>query len=214
MLNLLSINNMFDGFVNFLDSNLGIWYIVLINIFGVLAIVTKLTEYQFKKRIVRSIICFTAGLWWLFYFVLQGETVSSLANLVSMLQVLVFMQREKHEWAKSKIWLFVFLSLNLVICILGFKVWHDIFPPLAGIFGAIAYFVIDEKTYRYFALFNVVFWLSNSIAKMPMTVLALICDSTCTVSALIGLKRFYNRKKIEKASEQQIDNTYEQKLEA
>ena len=214
MFNLLAMNNLFDGLVSFLSGKLGIYYILLINTFGVLAIITKLTEYQFKKRIVRSIICFTAGLWWLFYFVLQGETVSSLANLVSMLQVLVFMQRDKHVWAKSKIWLFVFLSLNLVICILGFKVWHDIFPPLAGIFGAIAYFVIDEKTYRYFALFNVVFWLSNSISKMPMTVLALICDSTCTVSALIGLYRFYNRKKAKMADNSQEQTVIEQKLEA
>ncbi len=214
MFNLLSMNNLFDGLTSFLSGKMGVYYIVLINIFGVLAIITKLTEYQFKKRIVRSLICFTAGLWWLFYFVLQGETVSSLANLVSMLQVLVFMQRDTHKWAKSKIWLFVFLSLNLVICILGFKVWHDIFPPLAGIFGAIAYFVIDEKTYRYFALFNVVFWLANSIAKMPMTVLALVCDSTCTVSALIGLYRFYNRKKVEKTNEVQEQTIIEQKLEA
>ncbi len=214
MFNLLSMNNLFDGLTSFLSGKMGVYYIVLINIFGVLAIITKLTEYQFKKRIVRSLICFTAGLWWLFYFVLQGETVSALANLVSMIQVLIFMQRDTHKWAKSKIWLFVFLSLNLIICILGFKVWHDIFPPLAGIFGAIAYFVIDEKTYRYFALFNVVFWLANSIAKMPMTVLALVCDSTCTVSALIGLYRFYNRKKVEKTNEVQEQTIIEQKLEA
>ena len=124
------------------------------------------------------------------------------------------MQRDRHDWAKSKVWLFVFLVLNVAVCIFGFKVWHDIFPPLAGIFGAIAYFAIDEKTYRYFALLNVVFWLSNSIAKMPMTLLALICDSTCTVSALVGLYRFYKRKKLENADEEQENIVSEQKLEA
>ena len=195
MLNLLSINNMFDGLVTFLNSNLGIWYIVLINFFGVLAILTKVTEYQFKKRLTRFIICVLASLWWLIYFILQGQTVSALANLVSLIQTIIFMQRDRYEWAKSKIWLFVFLILQIAICVVGFKVWHDIFPPLAGIFGAIAYFVIDEKTYRYFALLNVVFWLANSIAKMPMTVLALVCDSTCTISGIIGLYRFFKRKK-------------------
>ena len=187
---------MFDGLVNFLDSNLGFWYIILFNFFGVLAIVIKVSEYQFKKRTARFIICTLASLCWLFYFILQGQTVSALANLIGLLQALVFMQREKYEWAKSKIWLFVFLVAQVVICVVGFKVWHDIFPPLAGVFGAIAYFVIDEKTYRYFALLNVVFWLANSIAKMPMTVIALICDSTCTVSGAIGLLRFYKRKNL------------------
>ena len=205
MLNLLSINNIFDGLVDFLNSNLGVWYIVLINFFGVLAILTKVSEYQFKKRVIRFIICVSASLCWLIYFVLQGQTVSALANLVSLIQTLVFMQRENHEWAKSKIWLYVFLASQIAICLIGFKVWHDIFPPLAGIFGAIAYFVIDEKTYRYFALLNVVFWLANSIAKMPMTVLALVCDATCTVSGIIGLIRFFrrNKAKITKESDRQ-----------
>ena len=194
MLNLLSINNIFDGLVNLLNSNLGKFYIVLINIFGVLAIIIKLTEYQFKKRTIRLIICIMASLCWFLYFILQGQTVSALANLIAMIQTIIFMQRDSHGWAKSKIWLYVFLGLNVLICLIGFKVWHDIFPPIAGIFGAIAYFVIDEKTYRYFALLNVVFWLANSIAKMPMTVLALICDATCTLSSIIGLYRFYKRK--------------------
>ncbi len=211
MLNLLSINNMFDGLVHFLNNNLGIWYIILFNFFGVLAILTKVTEYQFKKRVVRFIICICASLCWLIYFVLQGQTVSALANLVSLLQVLVFMQRDKYEWAKSKIWLIVFLMAQIAICVIGFKVWHDIFPPLAGIFGAIAYFVIDEKTYRYFALLNVIFWLLNSIAKMPMTVLALVCDSTCTISGVIGLCRFYKRKK---AISRTMETINEQKIEA
>ncbi|MBO7149814.1 MAG: YgjV family protein [Clostridia bacterium] len=208
MLNLLSINNMFDGLKSFLNSNLGIWYIVLFNFFGVLAIIIKVSEYQFKKRTIRFIICTCASLCWLVYFILQGQTVSALANLVSLVQTLVFMQRENHEWAKSKIWLYVFLTLQIAICVVGFKVWHDIFPPLAGIFGAIAYFVIDEKTYRYFALLNVVFWLANSIAKMPMTVLALVCDATCTISGIIGLIRFFRRKK-----EQTQQENNQQKLD-
>ncbi len=203
MFNLLSINNMFDGIVKVLSENLGFWYIILINIFGVLAILTKASEYQFKKRAIRFMLCITAGMCWLSYFLLQGQTVSTLANLVSVLQTVIFMQRDKHEWAKSKIWLFVFLILQVAICVIGFRVWHDIFPPLAGIFGAIAYFVLEEKKYRYFALFNVIFWLSNSISKMPLTLLALICDSTCTISGIIGLVRFYKRQKGENADEKQ-----------
>ena len=73
------------------------------------------------------------------------------------------MQRENHEWAKSKIWLFVFLTLQIAICVVGFK------------------------------------------AKMPMTVLALVCDATCTISGIIGLIRFYRRKKTEKESKTELN---------
>ena len=198
---------MFDGVVEVLSENLGFWYIILINIIGVLAILTKASEYQFKKRAIRFMLCITACTCWLTYFLLQGQTVSTFANLVSALQTVIFMQRDKHEWAKSKIWLFVFLILQISTCVIGFRVWHDIFPPVAGIFGAIAYFVLDEKKYRCFALLNVIFWLSNSISKMPLTLLALICDSTCTISGTIGLVRFYKRQKGKNAEE-------EQKLEA
>ena len=40
---------------------------------------------------------------------------------------------------------------------------------------------------------------------MPATLLALICDSTGTVSGLIGLARFYKRQKND--AEKQTDNT-------
>ena len=125
-----------------------------------------------------------------------------------MIQALVFMQKDNHKWARSKWWLVLFLGLQLLVCIYGLKEWHDVFPLLGSIFGALAYFVVDEKTYRYFAIFNVAFWLANSIAKMPNTLLALVCDSTCTVSGLIGLARFYKRQKQAETEkeEQKIDD--------
>ena len=208
MTNLLSIITMFDGMAQFLSSNLGIWYVLLFNLFGVLAILTKVSEYQFKKRKIRMIICSVASTCWTLYFFLQGEVVSSFANLIGMVQALVFMQRDDYKWARSKWWLVLFLGLQLLVCIYGLKEWHDVFPLLGSIFGALAYFVVDEKTYRYFAIFNVAFWLANSIAKMPNTLLALVCDSTCTVSGLIGLARFYKRQKQAETEkeEQKIDD--------
>jgi hypothetical protein len=142
---------------------------------------------------------------WALYFILQCQIVSSFANVVGMLQAIVFMQKDNHKWARSKWWLVLFLGLQFAVCIYGFRAWHDLFPLFGSIFGALAYFVIDEKTYRYFAILNIGFWLANSISKMPATVLALICDSTGTVSGLIGIARFYKRQKTD--AEKQTDNT-------
>ena len=53
MINLLSATTIFDDMVQFLSTNMGIWYVILFNAFGVLAILTKVSEYQFKKRATR-----------------------------------------------------------------------------------------------------------------------------------------------------------------
>jgi len=50
MINLLSSITVFDNMVQFLSTNMGIWYVILFNTFGVLAILTKVSEYQFKKE--------------------------------------------------------------------------------------------------------------------------------------------------------------------
>ena len=205
MINLLSATTIFDDMVQFLSTNMGVWYVILFNAFGVLAILTKVSEYQFKKRATRMIICSIASTCWALYFILQGQIVSSFANVVGMVQAIVFMQKDNHKWARSKWWLVLFLGLQFAVCIYGFRVWHDVFPLFGSIFGALAYFVIDEKAYRYFAILNMGFWLANSISKMPATLLALICDSTGTVSGLIGLARFYKRQKND--IEKQTDNT-------
>ena len=203
-----SLSVMLVGIVNFFTSNLGGWYLVLVNFFGVLAMTIKVSEYQFKKRRARILIFSLASLCWATYFFVQGQTVGALANIIGLIQGLVFMQRDKHNWAKSPLWLVLFLALHITSCTIGLQFWHDLFPFVGSVIGAISYYVIDEKKYRYLVLFSMCCWVCNSAFKMPSTTLALINDSTCIISSIIGLVRFYKREKAERMT-QEVTQTLE-----
>lgn len=189
---------MFDAIIKFIQASFGIW-----SIFGILGIIVKIFEFQLKKRNARIFIYASACACWALYFLFRGSVASACANVLGLIQSLVFMQREKHKWARSYFWLAFFMALQIANCIINFSNWHDAFPMLANIVGAIAYFVIGEKEYRLLSFFNCIFWLSNSICKVA--VLALICDTTSVISAIVGFIRFVNRKKIETNNIEKID---------
>ena len=177
---------MWDKIIEFLQTSFGIW-----SVFGIIGISVKIFEYQIKKRNTRIFIYALACTCWALYFLFRGEVVSTIANFLGLAQSLVFMQRENHKWARSYFWLWLFLGLQVANCVIGVSAWHDIFPMLANIAGAFAYFVIGEKQYRLLSFFNCIFWLSNSICKVA--ILALVCDVTSTISAIVGFIRYIIR---------------------
>lgn len=186
---------MWDKIIEFIQTSFGIW-----SVFGIIGITVKVFEYQIKKRNTRIFIYALACTCWGLYFLFRGEVVSTIANFLGLAQSFVFMQREQHKWARSYCWLWLFLGLQVANCVIGFSAWHDIFPMLANIAGAFAYFVIGEKEYRLLSFFNCIFWLSNSICKVA--ILALICDVTSSASAVVGFIRYIIRvRKLKKQKE-------------
>ena len=201
MFNLLSVAQFSQQFVNILNETLGIWYLIILNAFGVVAMIFKVIEYQQKSRKVILTIATICGCCWLFYFALQGDFVSTIVDIVGVSQYLIFMQRGKKKWADSYFWLIGFLTFQIVFGIATFKVWQDAFALCAGIFGTIAYFVMDRKTYRLLSFISIVSWLLNSITKFYLV--ALLNDAFATISIIIAIIRFdlLNKNKLEDSSE-------------
>lgn len=185
---LFSVANLSDALVNTLSGVFGNWYVVLFNVFGVLAMIFKICEYQLKTRDKIIIFATSAACCWFTYFMLQGDFASGISNLILIIEGFVFYQRGKHKWADSIVWLFVFLGAQATFGIFTFKTALDLFPILAGAFCTVAYFVIKENRYRVIVIFAMMMWLSNSITKGY--VLAIVNDSCCVISAIIGLIRF------------------------
>ena len=125
---------------------------------------------------------------WILYFIFQADVVSALINVVCVAQLLVFLQREKYKWANSKLWLYFFVIIQIVIGALTFSKWHDIFAILAGVSSTVAYFVLNKKLYRFISLFSMSSWVLNSVFKWY--IIALLHDSFATVSVLVSIVRF------------------------
>lgn len=186
--------------VSYLSSTIGIWHAVIFNAFGIISICLKIIELQLKRR--NYIILFSIGsaIGWVIYFFLNGNVASSLISTVAIIQAIIFYQRGKHKWAQSKFWLFLFLAVQVLICIFTFKDWTTFLSVSAGLFGTLAYFVMKEKVYRYLILCSLVCWLFNSTFNFYL--IAFLADSLSTVSIIISITRYTIAERKEKKLEQ------------
>lgn len=197
------VNNLSNTIVNSL-STLGVWYLILVNAFGVLAIVCKVVEFQCKSRKIIFTLATLSFACWIMYFALQGDFVSALINFICFIEVLLFMKRESWKWVNG-IWLmFVFLALQIGLGIITFKYWHDIFAILGGALMTIAYFVMSKKTYRIISAGSQLLWVANSVSKLY--VVALINDVFATISVFVSIIRFYVLKKPDGEERENVQN--------
>lgn len=183
-----TIRQISENLVSTLNKSLGIWYLIILNAFGVIAICCKVVEYQSKKRTFAFILAMASQVLWVLYFLFSGDFLSAISCLITFSSVMIFTQREQHKWARSIWWLIGFLLIQMVMTVFTFKSWQDIFPTLAGITGVFAYYCIDMRKYRATSFFYALSWLLNSICKGY--VLALISDASSLISVSVGILRY------------------------
>ncbi len=200
---LFSIVEISNKLVGTLSNFLGIWYIIILNAFGVIAIILKASEFQLKSRKLIFLFASLSALCWVMYFLVQGDFVSMFINFISMINIIIFLQRDRYKWASSKWLLLLFVLLQLSLGILTFKYWHDIFAIVGGVLTTLSYFVINKKTYRYINVFNMSCWVANSISKMY--IIALINDSFALISVIVSIFRFYVFKR-DDGSQKEVKN--------
>ena len=162
---------------------------VLANILGLIALVLKVVEYQLNKRSTRIFLAVLGNVCWVIYFFLKGSFASGISGFIAITSNTVFLFREKYDWAKSSWWLVAFLIMTAVNCIVGYKSLIDICAITAGLFGVLAYFVIDDKMYRYLSFVCLVAWLLNSIFNQFG--IALVNDAFATISVAVAILRMY-----------------------
>ena len=192
---LFSLSDLGTDIVNGLVGTLGkLWYLVLINFIGVLAIVCKVIETQNKKRNVIVFLAVLNYLLWILYFLLNGDITAATVNTISCIQAVVFLQRSKHKWANSIFWLIFFICVQIGASFFTWNGPFSLFSIGAGILSTIAYYVLDEKLYRYFFLALILLWIGNGIVYFYP--IALAHDIFAAISITIAIIR-YNFKKEE-----------------
>ena len=177
-------------------SSLGVWYDILVNFFGVIAIILLVMSFQMKSRIKLLLVFILSQSTWIIYFVLQGDLASGIMCTIAIIMSLIFMQREKHKWANSIFWLFFFVALMLTCSILTFKDWRDLFPLLGNVLTAISFFTLNDKLLRTINIGTYLCWMGNSISKLY--IVALISDTLTLISVIVSLIRLKKQTQTEK----------------
>ena len=207
MNNLLALTDVSALIVKSLSDALGVWYAVLFNAFGVIAIVAKLIETQNKKRDKIVIFAVIGYACWITYFLLNGNFTSAFVNLIGFIQGLVFLQRGKKKWASSPFWLFFFIAVQLGASVFTFTDWRSIFSIVAGLLSTVAYYVMNEKIYRYLFLALISAWLVNGFIYFYW--IAVLHDAFAWVSIVIAIIRYnFKKEKIQNNEKEEQKNNY------
>lgn len=192
-----------ENMVKSLDASLGIWYLIILNAFGVIAIICKIFEYQVKSRSTMFVFVSIASVCWVLYFVLYGNFASALTCLLSVVKMFVFMYRGKKKWASNPFWLYFFLVVQTIIAIFTTTGIRDVFAIAAGYLGIFAYFFVNQKTYRMLSFFHMALWVVNSVINFYL--IALLSDSFSTVSCGVAIYRYDLSKNARKLNQEKTD---------
>lgn len=186
---------MFEFFDDFAAA-LGIVYYILVYGTGLVAMALSIIAFQFKKRVTIILSSFFGQACWVLHFLLQGDAMSAIACALSAVMLAVFARKDKWKWATDAATIASFIAVFAGFSIFTFKVWSDIFPLLAGIFAVIANSRSSEKRLRQFSVFWCLFWLLNSTFKLYPVAFA--NDLLCTVSTIVALVRYREKKPVGK----------------
>lgn len=195
LLSLEGIGNVVVGAL----SKWGAWYHVFYNVFGVIAVILKIIELQLKSRSKRLILALFSAVCWVIYFFICGKVTASITSTIAVIQSLIFLQRGKHKWADNLFWLFLFLGVQVGICVWNVLSGEGVLVLLsvfAGLFGTMAYFVKNDRLYRILVLISLLFWVANSIvgtffsSSTSRLWAALASDVFGTTSAIVAIFRY------------------------
>ena len=188
---LFSIADVSQRVVSTLDGALGKGYPLLFNAIGVISIFLQFMIFQMKNKKKIVFVGILSDIGWLSYFCLQGDFISSTANIIGIMSKLVITQQGKHHWAESKLWNIFFVVFAAAFSILTFKQWMDIFALMACTLSILAFFMTKENNIRKVALLAYCAFACNSISKLY--VVALIADITALISCGLALYRYRNQ---------------------
>lgn len=186
------IENITNGIINFFSSMTP--KDLIVQAVGIIAMIFCIGAFQAKKRNTILLLQMIGMGMWALHFILLGEPAGAAMNGLAVLRAVVYVQREKHEWANSKLvpaaFVVLFIGAGLFTWYLGDSMWY--LPSIAMTITSIGLFFKNEQTVRKINLFSSPPWIVyNAFAH---SVPAVFTESMTMVSVIIALIRYRKKK--------------------
>ncbi|MBR3933852.1 MAG: YgjV family protein [Clostridia bacterium] len=114
---------------------------IVIHILGICAMLFLFLIYQQKSR--KNIILFKllADVFWVAHYFLLGAVGGMIPNTVGIFREIVFYNRNTKKWARTPVWVAVFIIINFAWGLNTFSVWYNIIPIVASSFVTISLWI-------------------------------------------------------------------------
>ncbi len=118
----------------------------------------------------------------------DGEAFSGAAlNFIGLMRSVVFINNHK-KWAKSPVWLAVFVIISVIAAILTWESWYSILPSVAMILTTVSYWLKNETKIRLITFPSSPCWLIYNI--IVNSTAGIITECVVMTSLIIAIVRY------------------------
>lgn len=155
---------------------------------GFISFLFIVLSFQNNKRSLILLFLIIAQTSFVIHFVLLGAWTAVAMNAISAVRTYVFHQKDKKDWAKKRIWFYLFFALFWVT---GFLVWegpYSLFPILAMSAETIGLWMEKARYIRLLSLIPRPLWFIYSFIVGSYA--GMVTETFVFCSILIGIFRF------------------------
>jgi len=159
---------------------------------GFVALILVVVSFQLDNRKQILTLFLLVTVLFTIHFALLGALVGSAMNLIAAIRNFFFLHNEK-KWAKSKLWLYVFITLFWLSGIITFTSPLSILPIVAMTIDSFVVWSSKTKTIRFGILLPRPLWFIYNyfVGSYP----GMFVEVFVTLSIFVGIFRFDLSKK-------------------
>ena len=161
---------------------------------GLVALVLSLASFQFKSRKGIMAAQMSASLLFSLQLFMVGAVTGGCLDLISFVRTLIFSNNTK-KWASSKLWLYFFVAVMVIIGIFTWQDWTSILAICGSVLSTFALWMKEPKNVRRISLFVGPCWLIYNIINGAYT--GALNECIAMVSIIIGIIRYDRKPKSE-----------------
>lgn len=179
---------------------------ILVQAMGLLGSAIVISGMQKNDRRV-ILLCQLGGcLCWMFHYGMLGATTAVFTNVISFGRSLIFINNEK-PWAKSRLWLWLFIAALLLNSMLTWDGWISILPAVAMTLTSVALWTHNTRITRLLMLINSPFWLVYDLWIRSYSCAAV--EIIAFLSFLVAIWRFDIKKSSPNAESEMLKSNEE-----
>lgn len=164
------------------------WLIQAIGLAGSLIVILAV---QFNNRKLILLAQAAACVLWIIHYSLLDAPTAVCTNFISFARSVVFYNNDK-KWARSPVWLWLFIALFAANSLLTWEGWRSILPGVAMSLTTAALWTRKAPRMRLFYLINSPFWLGYDLLSGSYSCAAV--EVCALVSYIVAICRFDRRK--------------------
>ena len=164
---------------------------LLIQAIGLAGNLIVMLAVQFNNRKLVLAAQAIACLLWVVHYGLLGAMTAVFLNFISFARSMIFFHNDK-RWAKSTVWLWLFVVLFAVNSLLTWEGWRSVLPGVAMSLTTGALWTKKPPRMRLLYLLNSPFWLIYNLLAGSYS--CAILELLALVSYIVAIIRFDLRK--------------------